>query len=105
MHGHYDNWQTHVSLFSKSNNQIILNPNELANLYDYLTTSPWINTNMGFLINCINNYLVKLRYVMGLINRRIPVNNYYNLGVNVKNDIQMKYYIAHFIPGYKWTYL
>jgi hypothetical protein len=83
------------------NNQIILNFNELINLYKYITTSPWMNTNMGFLINCINNYLVKLRYVMGLINRRIPVNNYYYLGVNVTNNIQMKYYIALFIPGYR----
>lgn len=83
------------------NNQIILNFNELVNLYNYITTAPWINTNMGFLINCINNYLVTLRYVMGLINRRIPVNNYFYLGVNVTNNLQMKYYIAKFIPGYR----
>jgi hypothetical protein len=85
--------------------KIILNFNEQVNLYSYITTSPWKFTNMGFLINAINNYLVQLRYVMGLINRRIPVNNYFYLGVNVHNDIEMKYYIAHFIPGYRWTYL
>ena len=85
--------------------KIILNFNEQVNLYSYITTTPWKFTNMGFLINAINNYLVQLRYVMGLINRRIPVNNYFYLGVNVHNDIEMKYYIAHFIPGYRWTYL
>jgi PIN domain nuclease of toxin-antitoxin system len=81
---------------------IILNFNEQVNLYSYITTAPWKFTNMGFLINAINNYLIQLRYVMGLINRKIPVNNYFNLGVNVHNDAEMKYYIAHFIPGYRW---
>jgi len=38
---------------------------------------------------------------MGLINNKIPANNFYNLGVNVHNNIQMKNYIAQFIPGYK----
>jgi hypothetical protein len=57
---------------------------------------------MGFLINAINNYLVKLRYVMGLINNRIPVNNFFYLGVNVHNNPEMKNYIAQFIPGYRY---
>ncbi len=83
----------------KDNHKIILNPNELSMLYDYITTAPWKATNMGFLINCINNYLVQLRYVMGLINNKIPANNYYYLGVNVHNNIEMKYYISQFIPG------
>jgi hypothetical protein len=68
-------------------------------MYNYITTAPWISTNMGFLINCINNYLIKLRYVMGLINNKIPVNNYFYLGVNVNNNPEMKYYISKFIPG------
>jgi hypothetical protein len=56
---------------------------------------------MGFLINTINNYLVQLRFIMGLINNKIPVPGYYHLGVNVHNNIEMKNYIAHFIPGYR----
>jgi hypothetical protein len=82
------------------NNKIILNFNEQVNLYNYITTSPWKSTNMGFLINCINNYLIQLRFVLGLINNKIPVNNYFYLGVNVHNNIEMKNYIAQFIPGY-----
>ena len=82
-----------------NNNAIILNPNEQAELYNYITTSPWKSTNMGFLINAINNYLVQLRYVMGLINNKIPVNNFFYLGVNVHNNPEMKYYISKFIPG------
>ena len=93
-------WKTKIN-----NNNIILNFNELSNMYNYITTLQWNASNMGFLINCINNYLIQLRYVMGLINRKIPVYKYYSLGVNVNNDIQMKYYIAHFIPGYRWTTL
>jgi len=85
----------------ENNYNIILNYNEQSMLYNYITTCPWIYTNMGFLINTINNYLVKLRYVMGLINNKIPANNFYDLGVNVHNNIQMKNYIAQFIPGYK----
>lgn len=81
------------------NGKIILNPNELSMLYQYITTAPWASTNMGFLINCINNYLVQLRFVMGLINNKIPVNNYFYLGVNVHNNAEMKYYISTFIPG------
>ena len=39
---------------------------------------------------------------MGLINNRIPVNNFFYLGVNVHNNPEMKNYIAQFIPGYKY---
>ena len=91
-------WQTN----NVDNGKIIMNSNELSELYNYITTAPWKFTNMGFLINCINNYLVQLRYVMGLINNRIPVNNYFYLGVNVHNNAEMKYYIAKFIPGYRY---
>jgi hypothetical protein len=85
---------------TKTNNQkIVLNMTEQVMLYSYITTSPWKSTNMGFLINAINNYLVQLRYVMGLINNRIPVNKYFYLGVNVHNNPEMKYYISKFIPG------
>ena len=87
-------WQT-----NSENGKIILNPNELSMLYNYITTAPWASTNMGFLINCINNYLVQLRYVMGLINNKIIVNNYFYLGVNVHNNVEMKYFISLFIPG------
>jgi hypothetical protein len=83
----------------EKNYNIILNYNEQAELYKYITTSPWKYTNMGFLINAINNYLVQLRFVMGLINNKIPANDYYYLGVNVHNNLQMKIYISQFIPG------
>ena len=88
-------WQTNSSIILS--NIIILNQNEMSELYKYITTSPWKLTNMGFLINSINKYLVQLRYIMELINQRIPVNNYFSLGSNVKNNIEMKYYIAQFI--------
>lgn len=81
------------------NHKIILNFAEQYNLYDYIVQLPWKFTNMGFLINTINNYLVQLRFIMGLINNKIPVPSYYSLGVNVHNNIEMKNYIAHFIPG------
>ena len=85
---------------TKTDNQkIILNMTEQVMLYSYITTSPWKMTYMGFLINAINNYLVQLRYVIGLINNKIPVNKYFYLGVNVHNNIEMKNYIARFIPG------
>ena len=83
-----------------NNNKIILNANELAMMYNYITTPPeWRFTNMGFLINCINNYLVQLRYVMGLINNKIPANKFFYLGVNVHNNIEMKRFISLYIPG------
>ena len=30
------------------NSKIILNPNELSMLYNYITTAPWGSTNMDF---------------------------------------------------------
>ena len=87
---------------TKENNyNIILNFNEQSMLYNYITTAPWKSTNMGYLINAINNYLVQLRYVMGLINNKIPANEYYNLGVNVHNNLEMKIFISQYIPGQK----
>lgn len=85
-----------------NNNNIIMNPNELSQLYNFITVQNWNNTYMGFLINTINEYLIELRYVMTLINKRIPVNKYYPLGVNIHNSIEMKYFIAKFIPGYRY---
>lgn len=83
------------------NNNIILNFNEQSMLYQYITTCPWNYTNMGFLINSINNYLIKLRYIMYLINNNISVNNFLYLGINVNNNKEMKNYITKFIYSYK----
>jgi hypothetical protein len=84
---------------TKNTKKIILNFNEQVDLYKYITTAPWKFTNMGFLINCINNYLVLLRQVMTYINKKIPVPQFYYLGVNVTNNDEMKFYISKFIPG------
>ena len=85
-----------------NNNNIIINPNELSQLYNYITSRNWNKTYMGFLVNTINEYLIELRYVMTCINNHYPVQQFYSLGINIKNDIEMKYYIAKFIPGYKY---
>jgi len=85
-----------------NNQNIIMNPNELSELYNFITVQKWNNTYMGFLVNTINEYLIELRYVMTLINKRIPVNKYYSLGININNSIEMKYFIAKFIPGYRY---
>ena len=36
---------------------------------------------------------------MGLINNKIQADKYYDLGVNIHNNAEMKYYISKFIPG------
>jgi hypothetical protein len=82
-----------------NNHKIILNYNELSFLYKYITKLSWYNSNMGFLINSINNYLIQLRFVMGLINNKISANNYYYLGINVNNNLEMKYFISQFITN------
>ncbi len=87
-------WKTKTN-----NNNIIMNMTEQVMLYNYITTLPWKFSNMGFLINGINNYLVQLRYVLGLINNKIPANKFFYLGVNIHNNAEMKNYIARFIPG------
>jgi len=81
------------------NYKIIINFNEQSQLYVYITTAPPLYTYFGLLVNTINNYLVQLRMVMGLINHKYPANKYYHLGVNVYNNFQMKLFISQFIPG------
>ena len=85
---------------NEENGKLVINFYEQSELYSYITTAPLPRmTYFGFLVNTINNYLVQLRYVMGLINNKIPAVEYYNLGVNVHNNYQMKLYISQFIPG------
>jgi hypothetical protein len=81
------------------NHNIIINFNEQSQLYQYITAAPPKFTNFGYLVNVINDYLVQLRYVMGYINNKVPANKYYDLGVNVSNNHDMKVFISQFIPG------
>jgi len=78
---------------------IIINYDEQSELYKYMTTAPPLYTNMGFLVNTINGYLVQLRIAMTYINNKVPALAYYKLGVNIKDNAQMKRFISQFIPG------
>jgi hypothetical protein len=78
---------------------IIINYDEQSELYKYMTTAPPLYTNMGFLVNTINGYLVQLRIAMTYINNKVPALAYYKLGVNITNNVQMKRFISQFIPG------
>lgn len=78
---------------------VIMNFNDQSQLYKYMTTAPPLYTNIGFLVNTINAYLVQLRTAITYINNKIPACGYYPLGVNVKNNAEMKAFISQFIPG------
>ena len=77
---------------------IILNFNEQCELYKYIVNSQ-NRSDMGFLINTINNYLVQLRTAITYINNKLPANYFFKLGLNVNNNIEMKNWVAKFIPS------
>lgn len=78
---------------------VILNFNEQCELYKYIVNAQ-NRSNMGFLINTINNYLVQLRIALTNINNKLPANGYFKLGINVNNDVEMRNWIIKFItPG------
>ena len=77
--------------------QIIMNFNEQYELYKYIVNAQ-NRSNMGFLINTINAYLVQLRTAITYINNKMPANYYFKLGLNVNNNAEMKVWVAKFIP-------
>ena len=80
---------------------ILLYPIEQTELYQYIVQTFLPNgtiiSNFGYLVNTINNYLVSLRLAMVRINTKLSAQFYFPLGVNVKNDVQMKLFIKQFI--------
>lgn len=84
-------WQTY------SNKPIIINFNEQYELYKYIVNAQ-NKSNMGFLINTINGYLTQLRTAITYINNKMPANYFFKLGLNVHNNIEMKEWVAKFIP-------
>ena len=80
---------------------ILLYPIEQTELYQYIVQTFLPNgtiiSNFGYLVNTINNYLVNLRLAMVRINNKLSAQFYFPLGVNVKNDVQMKLFIKQFI--------
>ena len=79
------------------NKPLILNFNDQVYLYQYVTRPKWIDTNFGFLVNSINNYIINLRTAMNYINNNYPANKFYKYGINIKNNFDMKRYITNFI--------
>jgi hypothetical protein len=82
---------------TKSSKPIILNFNEQCELYKYIVNTQSLS-NMGFLINTINSYLVQLRTAITYINNKMPANYFFKLGLNVHNNPEMKVWVAKFIP-------
>ena len=74
-----------------------MNFNEQYELYKYIVNAQ-NRSNMGFLINTINAYLVQLRTAITYINNKMPANYYFKLGLNVNNNAEMKVWVAKFIP-------
>lgn len=91
------NTPVRISWKTKSNKNIILNFNEQYELYKYIVNAQ-NKSNMGFLINTINGYLVQLRTALTYINNKYPANSFFRLGLNVNNNIEMKNWVAKFIP-------
>ena len=76
---------------------VILNFNEQYELYKYIVNAQ-NRSDMGFLINTINSYLVQLRVALTRINNRQPANAYFKLGLNVNNNVEMRNWVIKFVP-------
>ena len=92
------NTPTRIQWNTKSFKPIILNFNEQYELYKYIVNAQ-NRSNMGFLINTINSYLVQLRTAITYINNKMPANYFFKLGINVHNNAEMKEWVARFIPS------
>ena len=78
--------------------EIIMNFNDQVEYYKYIVARQSNQTNFGFLLQTIRNYLSELSYGLYLIqNKNCGAKYYYRLGINVKNDEEFRRFIALFI--------
>jgi hypothetical protein len=81
----------------------VLSIPEQITIYQYCVFSMLPNnkiiSNFAYLINVINSYLVQLRAAMKMINNKEYAGHYFPLGINVKNNIEMKIFISKFITN------
>ena len=77
--------------------RLVLNYNEQAEFYKYVTEARPERTNFGFLLFCLNNYMTQLDTSLKIIHAGgIPV-RYFKLGVNVHTNLQMERFIKRFL--------
>lgn len=81
-----------------NNKEIIMNFNDQVEYYRYIVSRNYNDTNMGFLIHMIKEYLSELSYGLHLIkNKNCGSKYYYRLGINVYNDEDFRNFIRNFV--------
>jgi hypothetical protein len=80
---------------------IILTPDEMYQLYAWVTmnnrSNVKVQSNFEFLIFSLGNYLTQLRTAQRTINQKQDACCYYSLGINVKNNEQLKQFLRQWI--------
>ena len=84
-------WKTHFG------NKLVLNFNEQSQFYKYVTEARPYRTNFGFLINALNNYMTQLNTSLKIIHSGGIQYKYYQLVVNVHDNIEMERFIQKFL--------
>ena len=80
------------------NENIIMNFNDQVELYRYVVSRPFLQSNFGYLVQMIKKYLDELNYGLHLIkNKHCNGKYYYKLGINVTNDQQYRLFASKFI--------
>ena len=82
----------------KNNKEIIMNFNDQVEYYQYIVKRQPNQTNLGYLMKIIKEYLSELSYGLYLIqNKNCNSKYYYRLGINVNNDVQFRIFIRQFV--------
>ena len=81
-----------------NNKEIIMNFNDQVEYYQYVVKRQPNQTNLGYLMKIIKEYLSELSYGLYLIqNKNCNSKYYYRLGINVTNDKQFRMFISNFV--------
>tara|TARA_A100001015_G_C15029524_1_gene732407 strand:- start:2608 stop:3144 length:537 start_codon:yes stop_codon:yes gene_type:complete len=77
--------------------KITMNFKELVDYYNFITLNKRYNTNFGYMISIIENYISLLKQGVNLVKKKQPANYYYYLGINIKNNLQYDLFSRQFL--------
>lgn len=81
-----------------NNKEIVMNFNDQVEYYYYIVSRQPNQTNFGYLVKIIKEYLSELSYGLYLIqNKNCGSKYYYRLGNNINNDQEFRIFIRRFI--------
>ncbi len=80
----------------EKNNKLILCFDQQVNLYKWITINR-NNSDLGFMIFSLGNYLTQLRTAKRILNQKQNACCFYKLGIDIKNNQELDLFIRKFI--------